>query len=376
MKVAYFSNQFADKQGHGLARYSRKLFSALQNVGRDIKVIPVAAWSSMDELDLAKLKRESGLQLMPLGQRITPLAWTFLNCPTIEYLLPDSADVVHAVSLGYPIATKKPFVVTVHDLGPLTHPEFFTNTSPWVMKQSLKQMIKQADAIICVSNSTADELTTYVGDDLGGRIEVIHEGVSPDFFLPTDSACLQGIVDLPLPGTPFVLATGKISPRKNVQGLVKAMMKLGDSIPHHLVLVGGDGWGMDELYQQLGNSKLKERIHFPGYVSDEQLRALYALASAYVHPSLYEGFGLTVLEAMAAGCPVITSNTSSLPEVVGEAAILIDPHNSDEMAEAIKSICMNSSLEEEYISRGHNRAKLFTWEQCARLTTDVYRRIR
>lgn len=375
MKVAYFSNQFASKQGHGLARYSRSLFGALQALDDEINMLPVAAWSSLDDVALDELKSKTGLRLMSLGRRLTPLAWTFLNNPPIEYLLQESIDIVHAVALGYPIATKKPFVVTVHDLGPLTHPEFFTNTSPWIMKRSLARAVKQADAIICVSNSTADELTSYVGDSLGDRIEVIPEGVSSDFFIPSPPDCLQTLTDLPSLGTPFILATGKISPRKNIHGLIHAITRLSDSIPHHLVLVGGDGWGMDDMYQKLSRSNIKERVHFPGYVSDEQLRALYAQASVYVHASLYEGFGLTVLEAMAAGCPVITSNISSLPEVVGDAALLVDPYNENEMAEAIKSICTDRQLVEEYISRGYGRAKLFTWEHSAEQTANLYHRV-
>ncbi len=374
LNVAYFSNQFADRAGHGLARYSRELFAALEAVSQDLGVTPVAAWSSMDKGNLAALKQTSGLKLIPLRRRLTPLAWTFLNSPPLEYWLPET-DVVHAVALGYPVATRKPLVVTVHDLGPLTHPEFFGNTSPWIMQRSLAQAVQQADAIICVSQSTADELTSYVGDGIASRVRVVHEGVSPEFFQPANPACLQGLNDLPPLGTPFVMATGKISPRKNIRGLIEAMSSLSDVIPHHLVLVGGDGWGIDEVYEQLSDSGIKARVHFPGYVTDEQLRALYATTSAYIHSSLYEGFGLTVLEAMAAGCPVVTSNIWSLPEVAGDAALLVNPLDTGALAQAIEAICCSEQLAGELIKKGGEQAKSFEWDKCAWQVADVYRSV-
>ena len=375
LKVAYFSNQFADKHGHGLARYSRELFSGLESLGEVANIIPVSAWSSLDKEVLSDLKDDSGLQILPSGHRLTPLAWTFLNYPPIESLLSGAVDIVHAVSLGYPVATRKPLVVTVHDLGPLTHPEFFGNTSPWVMKKSLEQAVQQAEAIICVSQSTADELVTYVGGDIEHRVKVIYEGVSPSFFRQPDAACLQGLEGLPEPGVPFVLATGKISPRKNIQGLIEAMSGLVSVIPHHLVLVGGDGWGMEEVFKQLDGHEIKGRVHFPGYVTDEQLKALYQRASVYVHPSLYEGFGLTVLEAMAAGCPVVTSNVYSLPEVAGDAALLVDPTDMDALAEAINRICHDDDVAADLVEKGTRRAQSFQWDRCARQVFDVYQSV-
>ena len=133
INVAYFSNQFADREGHGLARYSRELFDAFNKNIDDVRLLPVAAWSSMDSERLEQLKKETSLQIYPLRRRLTPIAWTFLNYPTIEMFMRDRIDLVHAAALGYPIATRKPYIVTVHDLGPLTHPQFFTNTKPWII---------------------------------------------------------------------------------------------------------------------------------------------------------------------------------------------------------------------------------------------------
>ena len=373
LHVSYFSNQFADRQGHGLARYSRELFFALKATAQaDTVITPVSAWSSKPVEELASWQATTGLQLLPWGRRFTPAAWAFLGRPTIEHWLP-ATDIVHAVALGYPIATKKPLVVTVHDLGPLTHPEFFQNTKPWIMQKALDQAVNQAAAIICVSQSTADELLEYVGPSIEDRVQVVYEGVSEHFFQPVDEQCLDQLSNLPPTGVPFILATGKISPRKNIHGLVAALSRLVDDIPHHLVLIGGDGWDMEAVRKQLVNPMVRERVHFAGYVTDEQLRALYKRASIYVHPSLYEGFGLTVLEAMAVGCPVITSNVYSLPEVAGDAAVLVDPQDTNQLAEAVEMICRDESFAGQLVEKGQQRATAFDWKDCAARVLDVYR---
>jgi glycosyltransferase involved in cell wall biosynthesis len=374
MNISYFSNQFADRQGHGLSRYSRELFASMRAISDGVQITPVAAWSSMEATALQSLQEDTGLQLLPWGHRLTPAVWAFINAPKIEHWLPET-DLVHAVALGYPVATRKSLVVTIHDLGPLTHPEYFNNTKPWIMRRSLKQTVEQADIIICVSQSTADELSGFVSENLGDRIRVVHEGVSDFFFNKSESPCLNKESDLPPKGMPFVLAAGKISPRKNIHGLLQAMDSLGNSIPHHLVLIGGDGWDMEQIHKQLDASAIRNRVHFPGYVSDEQLRALYAEASVYVHPSLYEGFGLTILEAMAVGCPVVTSDVYSLPEVAGDAAVLVDPMNISALADAIEAICLNQQLATDLVVKGKLRASEFQWKGCAEKTLDIYARV-
>jgi len=370
LNVAYFSNQFATAQGHGITRYAHEMYRGLRKHD-DLAIRPVAAWSSLPSEKLAALQAETGLELVKLGHKLTPLAWHYLDFPTIERLIGGKVDVVHAVSLGYAIATRKPYAVTVHDLGPLTHPEYFTNTKPWIMEKSLRQAEARADAIVCVSQSTADEVEGYLGAHVAPRIRVVKEGVSPEFFEPSDMTCLAGL-DLPPDDIPVILTAGKISPRKNVQGVLRALKQVQGKIDHHLVLVGGAGWETEAVLEGLDDAALRKRVHLLDYVTDEQLRALYKRAALYIHPSLYEGFGLTVLEAMASGVPVITSNTSSLPEVAGDAGILVDPTSDEMIAEAIVSICSDSTLQEAKIQAGLARAQLFSWDECAAELRDVF----
>ncbi|WP_051337283.1 glycosyltransferase family 4 protein [Leisingera daeponensis] len=369
LRVACFANQFGDRQGHGLARYARELLEALRGIGGP-EIIPVAGWSGLEPEALAARQQETGLQLTGLGRRGTSLLWTFLGRPSLEACLDAPVDVVHAVSLGYPVATRKPLVVTIHDLGPLIRPDYFRNTRPWVMQRSLDQAVRQADVIACVSQYTADTVREYAGPGVEARLRVVLEGVSEAFFTPADPALLHRFA-LP-PGVPFILSAGAASPRKNLAGLLRAMTVLGSSIPHHLVLVGGAGWDSGEIARALAAPALRNRVHRLGYVSDPELRALYQAADLYVHPSLFEGFGLPVLEAMASGTPVVASDRTSLPEVAGQAGCLCDASDPEALAAAILQVCGSEELRARMAAQGRRRARQFSWSSCARAMAGIY----
>lgn len=337
----------------------------------------MATWSNLSNDELAARQDESGLRILPWGRKITPLAWTFLNRPRIESWLDKNTDLLHLSALGFPVATRLPLVATIHDLGPLTHPELFSIAPPWLLRRSLKQAIDQAVAIICVSQATADESVAYCSKhysiDISNRITVIHEGVEESFFSPPGSECLNTLPDLP--DAPFLLMAGAISPRKNVQGVLTALEQIKDQIDHRLVVVGGGGWDTEAVQEQLRTSGLHDRVHLLGYVTQEQLQALYGRATAFLYPSLFEGFGLTVLEAMAAGCPVVTSNVFSLPEVAGDAALLVNPHSPDQIRDAIVQVCSDDSLATDLSLRGTKRARQFSWTRCAIETHSVYQSV-
>lgn len=369
MKVAFFGNQFGDQNGHGIARYAREMHAGFAELD-DVKVTPVSAWTNFDRAALIKRKQETGLIILPTGRNLTKLGWTFANFPRLETIARRNFDLVHALSLGYPIATDLPYVVTIHDLGVLTQPEFFGNTRPWVLQRALDQIVRKAAMIICVSHSTAREVIEYCGSAVEDRIRVVGEGVSPDFFAPANPALLAPL-DLPPEGTPFILAAGKISPRKNIQGVLQAFHLL-EGLPHHLVLVGAGGWDMEEVNERLSDEATRRRVHPLGFVSDAQLRALYQRASVYVHPSLYEGFGLTILEAMASGVPVVTSNRSSLPEVAGDAALQVDPTQPEDIAAAITQIATDPAFAQRQATKGIAHAKKFRWADAARDLRDCY----
>jgi glycosyltransferase involved in cell wall biosynthesis len=375
INVAFFSNQFAWATGHGIARYARKLFQGLAEIS-DIKVLPVATWSSFSTQELQTIKEKTGLTILPWGRKITPLSWTFFQAPKIETWLKEPIDITHIVSLGFPVATSKKLVITVHDIGPLTHPEYFSSSPLWLFKRSFQQMMRHADQIICVSQATADEVVGYSKQPLGDRLQVIHEGVDNVFFSqPPLDVYEEFNIGLPSRNIPFFLAAGAISPRKNIQRVLQAFQSVQDLIPHHLVLVGGTGWDSKEIFKMIQETNLSQKIHHLGYVSDLQLQSLYKYADFYIHPSLFEGFGLTILEAMAAECAVITSNLSSLPEVAGNAAILINPFSVIEIAEAIKLLATSDSMRNQLRERGLKNIERFTWSNTAEKVACLYKNL-
>jgi glycosyltransferase involved in cell wall biosynthesis len=376
-EIAFFSNQFATAGGHGISRYARGLVQGIRGLENGHNLTPVASWSSRSPADISQLKAESGLRLLPTGRILTASLWMTLGWPKIENLLGSHYDVIHVNSLGYPVPTRRPLAVTVHDIGPLSHPQFFREKSNRIMGLSLRQAVDQAQALLCVSQTSADSLIDYCqetfGVDLQDRVFTVHEGITVSFFDPPDPASLKTLARPEIFNAPFILAVASISPRKNLDRVIEAIGRLSDRIPHNLIMVGGFGWDFEPVKRKVAELGLGKRVFFAGYVSDVQLRTLYHGAAAYIYPSLFEGFGLTLLEAMACGCPVITSDTSAMPEIAGDAAIFIDPESVDSIAGAIETVCLNQNgIADQLVDKGHRRASEFSWERCARATCDVY----
>jgi len=228
-----------------------------------------------------------------------------------------------------------------------------------------------ADQIIAISNSTKQDLIRYfqVPEE---KITVTHLAAD-ECFQPLPFDKVQVFREKYGLDFPFILYVGTLEPRKNLPTLIKAFYYLKKKNIHHkLVIAGGKGWKYDPIFQTISDLNLIKDIHFTGYVPKEDLPLLYNAADAFVYPSLYEGFGLPPLEAMACGCPVITSNTSSLPEVVGDAGIMINPCDYDKLAEAIDNIISDTDLKIQFSKMGQVRAAQFSWNKCAEETLKIY----
>ncbi|MDB4736503.1 glycosyltransferase family 4 protein, partial [Planctomycetota bacterium] len=304
MRVAYYSNQFVASRGHGITRYSRSLFRGLRATEPTLEVVPVTSWSPQSIDGFEALREDTGLEVLPWGRRLTPLSWTLLGAPVIERWLTPGFDLLHVLALGYPVPSRLPWAVTIHDIGPLTHPQYFPKSDAVLMRRGLRQAARSASAMICVSQATADEVQAYLGSTVADRLHVVGEGVTRRIRTVPERPQEELAEGLPLE-TPFLLAAGGASPRKNLGRLLSSFEALAEQIPHHLVLVGGSGWGHCDLAERIEASPFTGRIHRLGYVSDATLDRLYSAAAAFVHVSLFEGFGLPLLEAMEARCPVV-----------------------------------------------------------------------
>jgi len=267
-----------------------------------------------------------------------------------------------------------PTVLTIHDLIPQLLPEHHKPLNRWYLNWTMPLYCRRADHIIAVSEATRqDLLATY--RLLPEKVTVIHEAASPRFRPQTESAHarVRGMYGLP---EEYLLYVGTIEPRKNLERLLEAWTPLhrsGECPP--LVIVGKRGWLSDSFYAALEASPAREDIILTGYVQDGDLPVIYSAATAFVWPSLYEGFGLPPLEAMACGTPVVCADASSMPEVVGDAALLFDPLDVEATRSTIRRLAMDRVLRDELRQRGLVQAAKFSWSRAARETLAVYGRL-
>ncbi len=253
-------------------------------------------------------------------------------------------------------------IVTIHDLIHIRYPETMDKFRLIAERALMRPSLRKADKIIAVSRTTADDIRDCY-DVEPDKIHIIHHGV-PDL--------IQGVSKNDRDPTKYFLFIGTLEPRKNLDRIITAFQHISDLYPEiHLVVVGeigerGPNYGFSKKVNTIEN-----KIHFHGYVAADQLADIYKNALCLLYPSLYEGFGLPILEAMSMGTPVITSKESSMPEVAGEAALLVDPKNIDSISNAMNLIISNSERRNELIQKGYMRIKQFTWKRCAYMTRKV-----
>ena len=280
-------------------------------------------------------------------------------------------DVYHEPNYFPPAIDGLPTVYTIHDLSLLKHKDKHPRERVWFSDIFFKRRLPRAAHIITVSHFVKEEVI----DELGvppEKVTAIHLSHGAVHHPRT-----RGDVDdmLERHGWPkeYVLFVGTLEPRKNLSLLIKALSMMKRDIP--LLLTGWSGWGDKSWREEIQRLGLQNRVVLTGYTDDETLARLYAGAAAFVYPSFYEGFGLPILEAMACGCPVICSNCSSLPEVAGEAAMLIDPQDPETLANSLDRVLHDSSLRERLICSGLQRARAFSWNKTALETLDVFEQV-
>jgi len=324
---------------------------------------------------VAYISREEAIAQVPERfQKVQVSVNPFLR---LGYDLPrrvvqDRPSLLH-VQYTAPLFCSVPVVVSVHDVSFLEHPEYFTSFRARQLRLTVHRTIRASSCVLTPSEFSKQRiLDAYqLSDD---KVVVMPNGVS-SVFRPVAREVAQRGMRTPLPPAPFVLTVGDLQPRKNHLGLIAAfedLIQAYPQLPHHLLVVGKETWHAPAVRLAAKKSRVADRIHFTGFVEDEELRRLYGACDLFVYPSFYEGFGLPILEAMACGRAVACSNTSAMPEVADSAALLFDPNSRQELIFAMRDLLLNPELSQRMERLGVQRAAMFSWNSCAAKTLDVY----
>ena len=305
----------------------------------------------------------------PTGRAAVRVVWEQAVQPWTLHQI--GADLVHGPVFVGPLFSPCPSVVTIHDLSFIRFPALFRPANRLYLTVLTRLAARRARRLIAVSAHTAEEAARLLGVPLA-RIDVVYHGVDPAFCpLPASEVAAfrqrQGLPER------FVLFVGTLEPRKNLVRLVEAFARIRAGRVG-LVLAGGKGWLYDELFASVEALGLTKEVIFPGYVTNEELPLWYNAATALAYPSVYEGFGLPVLEAQACGTPVLTSNVSSLPEAAGDAALTVDPYDVEALAAGLHRLLADEPLRLQLRERGLAHARQFSWPRTAQETARVYRR--
>jgi glycosyltransferase involved in cell wall biosynthesis len=321
-------------------------------------------------------RRSSGLALrlsrLPTSRPVVRIFWEQVVQPFA--LRKERVDLLHALAFVTPLLSPCPAVVTIYDLSFLLYPESFKRSKRFYLGLFTRLSARRARRIVAISKSTKRDVVRLVGVS-PEKVEVVYCGID-DAFCPLAEdqvAAFRAKRGLP---ERFILFVGTIEPRKNITRLVEAFatLRFCDIATLKLVIGGAKGWFYEDVFARVEELGLEGQVMFPGYIPISELPLWYNAAELFVYPSLYEGFGLPPLEAMACGTPVVAASTSSLPEVVGEAGLTVDPLDVEELAEAMKRVLNDEALRQEMRERGLKRAKGFSWTKTAQETVQVYRR--
>ncbi len=355
-------------RGAGINSYIYNLLTHLPRVDGDNRYTAFIGDGRFTGSDLTlKLSR------LPTSRPVARIFWEQVVQPFA--LRKEGADLLHALAFVTPLLSPCPSVVTVYDLSFLLHPESFKRSKRFYLSLFTRLSARKARRVIAISQSTKRDVVRLLGVS-PDKVDVIYCGIDEAFrpLAQDQVAAFRSERGLP---EHFILFVGTIEPRKNVAGLIEAFANLQTCELANLKLVigGATGWFYEDIFARVEELGLESEVVFPGYIPASELPLWYNAAELFVYPSLYEGFGLPPLEAMACGTPVVTANTSSLPEVVGEAGLTVDPLDVEGLAEAMRRALSDEVLRQEMRERGLKRAKGFSWTKTARETVRVYRRV-
>ncbi len=356
----------------GVGNYCYFLLKHLLENARGEDLIAFSSGRSRPDID--EFTKLAGRRHVPVPTRALYAAWEMLSWPRVDRLC-GGLDVYHATNYVVPPVERARRVVTVHDLAFLTVPQY---CSPKIVGPFARQIGKfcvEADAILAYSESTKRDIVDHLQID-AEKITVAPMAVDDDFAPVNRETATELVYEKYGIKTPYFLFVSTLEPRKNIVGLLRAFALLARDYPHKLVLVGGMGWLMEEEFRAtIAELGIADRIVRPGFIPHHELPALYCAADAFLFPSHYEGFGLPLLEALHCGCPVVTSDNSSIPEVTGDAALRCSSTDIEGFAENVRRVLNDEALRDELIRKGRAHAARYSWRKCAEATLDVYKRV-
>ncbi len=352
-------------QGGGIGRYTRELIRALARLDSQTDYRLFVAGQRADELPVPPGPNFWWRPARPSSEWFARL-WHRARIPIPVERWTGPVGVVHAPDFTLPPTRRGTrTLLTVHDLSFIRAPETAAPGLRAYLGHVVPRSVARADHVLADSEATRQDLIELYGTP-ADKVSVLYSGVDKRFRPVADELVLEEVRHRYGIGEgPYILSVGTVQPRKNYGRLAEALHRLGRPAIR-LVIAGGRGWLDDALYTQIAALGLEERVKFTGFVADEDLPALYSGACVFAFPSLYEGFGLPPLEAMACGVPVVASNTSSVPEVVGDAALVVDPYDVGALAEALERLLDDGELRSTLIARGRARARQFSWAAAAR----------
>lgn len=294
--------------------------------------------------------------------------WTQIGLPLHLFLERKKPDIFMSPTHYAPRFSLIPTVVSVMDLSYLHFPELFKKTDLYQLTNWTSYSVKQAKHVITISLSSKNDIIKYYGIE-DKKVSVVYLGLKP-LMKDTAKISKEVLKEKYTINSNYILFVGTLQPRKNIARLIEAFSLIKDKTLQ-LVIIGKKGWLYEDIISAPQKFSVADRVKFLDYVTDEDLPAFYTYAECFVLPSLYEGFGLPVLEAMQYGCPVIISNVSSLPEAGGDAAVYVDPHNTSDIVEKIENVLKNKKLRQEMIRKGYEQVKKFSWDKTAKEVLDI-----
>ncbi len=363
MKIGIETNILSiDKAGAGV--YTKELTSRLKTIDKE---------NSYHFLKFGAGNRNRGI-FSKLNGLACDIFW--MQFILSRELKKHKLDLLHCPAFKAPLKSPVPLVVTFYDIHILKHPHDYNLWLSSYLNFMLPKIAKTADKIITISEFSRRDIvnTLSIPEE---KVTVTYCGVNDTFRVTTDNALKNNILKKYKLNKKFILYVGALQPRKNIPALLKAYseLKKNHGFDYDLVLVGSTGWRNKRIFTLIEKLGLNNDVRFLGHVPEADLPVIYSLAEFFVYPTFFEGFGMPVLEAMSCGCPVITSDTSSLPEVVGDAGIMVDPGNTQELKNAMLRLSRDHSLKNELKEKGIRRAKMFSWDKCARETLGVYKEV-